>query len=316
MHELFESAGAPRDQGLDQGLAYRGAVRDGVARAGVRSRSRRRFGLAPFAGGPVLGRGPGRELIRHYTHLAERAEGLALGAGLRLESVVELMFREPGALGLSAAALAVAGGPTASPAVGRALPVPSRGADRWLLRRSRPEVGFVSVEATLPWLVGAVGGLNEWGLAAALAPGDAPAVPSLLVQEVLQRFRDLPSALDWCAKRPGAGDGALLLADAAGGLATVHFEGEGRSVGRSDRGVLVAGVGSPEAAELCKQLEDALDRADGDAAPPVGACLSGAAPAAGRLVLAPAAGRVVLTDAAGAATEVEVRPEGAGRDPA
>ena len=82
---------------------------------------------------------------------------------------------------------------------------------RWIVRRSLPEIGFASVELTLPWLAPAVAGVNEKGLAVAIVPEAAeraalafspPAL--LLVQDCLQRFADLESALEWCARRPAA----------------------------------------------------------------------------------------------------------------
>lgn len=311
MTELFESAGAPRDQGLDQGLAHRGAVRDRAARAGARTRRRRVFGLGPFAAGPVLGRGPGREFIRHYTHLAERAEGLALGSDLRLETLVELLFEKPGMLARSAPALALGQGTGLRTAVARALPRPAGTSERWLLRRSRPEVGFASVEVTLAWLASSVGGVNECGLAAAIAPGAEPALGSLLVQEVLQRFGDLASAVDWCAKRPGSGDGSLLIADAGGAAAAVHLEGEARHVERGLSGTLVGGVDGAEASELRKRLDEWIARGEDTAAEEAASCLAACAPGAGRLVLLPAEGRLLFTDEAGATAAIEALP-GAG----
>jgi hypothetical protein len=260
--------------------------------------------LAPFASGPVLGRGPGREFIRHYTHLAERAEGLALGADLRLEAVAALLFDAPGALARSAPALSVGGDGGA--VVARALPRAPTASERWLLRRSRPEVGFASVEVTLPWLPAAVAGVNEAGLAVALAPGDAPAVLALLVQEGLQRFGDLASALDWCLKRPGEGRGTILLADECGASAAVHFEDAVRRVERGDpSGGLVAG--DPTAAsELRKRLEEGIVGAEAALT-----ALEAVAPGADRVALLPDRRRLRWVDDRGVVTEVDVLPEAA-----
>ncbi len=307
MTEIFEAGGAPRDQGLDQGLALRGAVRDRAVRAGVSTRRRRALSLAPFASGSILGSGPGREMIRHYTHLAERAEGLALGAELRLETLVELLFREPGVLRVDALSVALGAPGADRPRLARVLP-PGSTSERWVLRRSRPEVGFASVEVTLPWLATAVAGVNSEGLAVMLAPGGAPAFPALLVQEALQRFGDIPSALDWCDKRPGSGSGSLLLGDASGAVAAVHFEAEERRLERTEPGVrsgLAAGGSSEVRASVRKGIDAWLgsDRPLDDAV--VDALLeSGPAPVASRVRVLPGERRLVLADGRGGETAI------------
>ncbi len=248
-----ECGGAPRDQGMAQGLVRRGAVRDRVSRAGVRVRRRPFLSLRPFVSGPVLGAGPGREVVRHYTHLAERMEGIALAAGLPLESVMALLVERPGALEQPATAVAVRSGDGAR--LGRSLPGAPDAHTPWMLRRSRPEIGFQSLDLTLPWLPGAVAGVNECGVAAVLAPRPDPGVASLLVQEVLQRFGELDSALDWCLKRPAWGGGLLMLCDAAGELAAVELVGKRRLVHRGDEAHRVDGE-TALAGRIRKQLAE------------------------------------------------------------
>ncbi len=124
----------------------------------------------------------------------------------------------------------------------------------WLVRRSRPDVGFASVELTLPWLVCAAAGVNEAGLSAALAPKATPSgtrreagapAPSaaLLVQECLQRFESLEACLEWSSKRPASGDACLLFVDARGAAAAVEFSDSRRRVVRASAGTLVARPG-------------------------------------------------------------------------
>lgn len=217
-------AGHPRDMGIAQGHALREIVRDAVARAGLTTGRSRWPSLRAVVSGPLRGRGAGRELFRHFAHQAERLEGLAQAANLPLDSLLELQLR----LGAVRAGRAGDRGGVAD--VGDA---------GWIVRESRPVVGFRSLELTLPWLVPAVAGVNEAGLAVigrlpgagsdsatrtgARRDGDAPAL--LLVQDCLARFEHLAGALDWCRKRPVEGDETLLLGDASGARATVVIRG-------------------------------------------------------------------------------------------
>jgi len=252
---LIQCSGSPRDQGLDQGLALAGAVRDRVVRSGVPTPRRRRLSLAPFAGGPILGSGLGREVIRHHTHLAERMEGIALGAGLRLDSLMALLLDAPGALEVPAPAALLAGAGGATTGL-RGLPTDGRAGAVPLLRRSRPDVGFASVEVTLPWLATALAGVNEAGVVAFWCAGARPGPCALLVQEVLQRFDDLESAIDWSTKRPVRGGGALWLATPGGELAAVLFLDRERRVVRPEDGVLDCELGGERRAALRKAVAD------------------------------------------------------------
>jgi hypothetical protein len=272
-HALTEIAveGDPRAMGSAQGRACRDAIRAAVSAASVARRGRLPTSLLPFAAGPVLGKGMGREIVRHYPHLSERIQGIARGAGLSVESTMELFVRAaqgridtalgdpaPGAVRAGSAAL---------------LCRPLARAD-WILRRSRPEVGFASVELTLPWLATAIAGVNEKGVAAAVAPvaaGGGAKAPSvlLLVQECLQRFHDLPGCIDWCRKRPFSGRACILLADASGAAALVNLE-DGRRQIRETRDEVLAGGGCEDRhPEFCKSL--AADAPVEQLAPEIGA---------------------------------------------
>ncbi len=228
---LLVCAGHPRDMGQAQGEALRGRIREATARAGLPTRRSRWPSLRPLISGPLRGRGAGRELFRHFAHQAERLEGLALGADLPLDSLLALQLRA-GAGALEGLAFEAAD---------------------WIVRESRPVVGFRSLERTLAWLVPAVAGVNEAGLALmaplqragaasgtgagpdarALGSGTAPshavhAPALLLVQDCLARFEHLAGALDWCRKRPAEGAQTLAFADASGGRGTVVFRGHAR----------------------------------------------------------------------------------------
>jgi len=119
----------------------------------------------------------------------------------------------------------------------RTLPGVLDGEAGWVLRESRPVVGFRSLEVGLPWLVSSVAGVNEGGLAVVAGPllwgspgreGDPTSL--LLVQECLQRFEDLDGAIGWCMKRPVEGEQSLVLADASGAVTTVLVSGRERRV--------------------------------------------------------------------------------------
>jgi len=249
MWQVIECSGHPRDLGYQQGLALRGPIRQCAEQAGLSTRRSRWPSLAAFTSGATRGSGSAREMIRHFTHLAERSDGLARGADIPLDSLLRL----------------------------QALPLPGK-SDGWalcssdqegqvavslslaessgLVRRSLPEVGFASLEVTSPWHVSAWGGVNEAGLAACIVPDaaqgtpplDDPAPPGppaasiqLFVQECLQRFEDVEAGTGWCMDRPAAGEGTIVLGDAAGHRGAIRFAGGSRAPERGQGGPLVAG---------------------------------------------------------------------------
>jgi hypothetical protein len=287
--QQIECRGDPRAMGNQQGRALRSVLRQHVATSGVDRRARRRrmaCSLWPFASGPVLGAGAGREIARHYPHLCERIQGLAAGADVALAGLMQLFIRAasnelPGDPLCEASELVAHCGPSGAMLTrGLSLGVGVGAGSAWLVRRSRPDVGFASVELTLPWLACAVVGVNEAGLSAALAPtaaarGASPrarpdAPPAmLLAQECLQRFESLDACVDWSLKRPASGDLCLVVLDASGEAAAVEFSGSQRRVVRAHDGVLVAAgrdvrraealeAGSAEAALPCSQAGDWL----------------------------------------------------------
>ena len=263
MLTTLDCAGHPRDMGLAQGAAARTALRAEAQRLGLSTRRSRLPSLRALAVGPVRGAGAGREFFRHFAHLAERVEGVAKASDLPLDAVVEMHLRirsggaAAGILGrrstVSARALE-AGSAEKRWKLERSLPQPEDGEADWIVRASRPAVGFASVEVGLPWLVSSVAGVNEAGLSVIGGPllwgpagRDGSPTSLLLVQECLQRFRDLEGALDWCGKRPIAGEQSLVLADDTGRLATVVVSETERRIqyGESE---LQLDAGEPESA--------------------------------------------------------------------
>jgi hypothetical protein len=244
--QVIECDGDPRAMGKAQGMVCRDAIASRLARAAIASRGRNPLSLRPFLAGPVLGSGMAREISRHYPHLGERIQGIARGAGRSADSMMELFIRA--ACGeLSGEVLGAPAGVGARVEdtgcrLERAFGVSEANGSEWILRRSQPEVGFASVELTLPWLATSVVGVNEAGVAAAIGPlplgGPAarPRAPSvlLLVQECLQRFHDLPGAVDWCLKRPVSGRAEIVLADETGSVASITIDGDQRRQGTAD----------------------------------------------------------------------------------
>ena len=232
--------GAPRDLGRDQGRTCAAALRARFAALPLA----RRLALRLGAGGAGA---LGRELARHFPRQAETLAGIAAAAGVPAAFLLACLDAEREA----AVALACEGP--------RALvlrPI----AGEWVVRERRPEGGFRSVEITRPWLAHALVGVNEAGLAAAVAiplGARAAGLPSApLAEDCLERFAALEPALEWCLCRPAGREAALVLADARGEVAAVEVAAGGRRVLRPADGWLAAG-GSPSGrGDLAKRLRE------------------------------------------------------------
>jgi hypothetical protein len=193
-----------------------------------------------------------RDLRRHFPHQAEQLEGIARGAGLPVDAIwramrTALADAAPGpTLGLARAG---------APLLARPLPAGA------LLRRTRPEGRFSTLELALAPLTTPLLGVNEAGLAVTCDPGPAEpgscAAPgALLARDCLERFADAETALAWCLARPAAGRVALLLADARGAVVGVAIARGGRRVLRQRGGLLLGGESQRAAAELAKRFDD------------------------------------------------------------
>ena len=265
MHTI-ECKGAPRDLGLDQGAACAQAIASWLDERGIARRRHWIPTVRRLTSSGVLGGGVGREVVRHYAHLAERMSGIARASGVSLDALMEDVVASAYAVegnALALPAIAVAAGSAAAPMVARSLDdgLP------WALRRSLPEIGFASVELTLPWLAGGLAGVNDAGIGVAAAtPTEAPrytgasAAPAwLLVQEALQRFDELDGAIEWCLKRPAAGAFGILLADRSGNRALVEFTGDSRRLVERGASVALHGGAASDLDEVRKQLESGAD---------------------------------------------------------
>ena len=291
MGEPLGCAGVPRDLGVAQGRACAAAIR---ARVGRPSRWRR----TPAALARL-----DRDLWRHHPQIAERIEGLVLGARVSRRALLEALAGEAG-MGAGpprgGLALALAGGP---PLLAKLV---GDGEAGLVLRRSRPEAGIAALEATLAWLPSALAGVNEAGLAVAVSAAVAPPEPGepcfapalVLVQDCLQRFASAEAAVDWCLKRPAGGAAAILAADARGHVLGAALEGSRRAALAPEDGVLVGSGPEPQRAALAKACREAPAR-DPSA---LATALAAAAPGALALCLDPTRRRLTLATSDSAPT--------------
>lgn len=249
MNPPIRCEGAPRDLGLDQGIACRAALATAYARSAAHERLRFRLGASDASVSRVL-----REVERHFPRQAEALDGLARGARVPrawLAARLATAARDPSLLG-EGPALAAAGSAEGGPAL-LAVALPAG----WLLRRAHPEGGIACLELAPPWFTGALAAVSEAGLAAAVvchgaAPGACAAPAALLVQDALQRTGSLAAALEWCLRRPAGGRATLLLVDAGGDAVGVRVDGNARGVLRPAGGLLVAAAGPARASEVVK----------------------------------------------------------------
>jgi hypothetical protein len=203
--------GAPRDLGADQGRACRDEIR---ADLGALTRSH----PDPFLV---------RDLARYFPHLDERVSGLASGADAQRDALVALLASEL----VDCAGLRVARDGAAIEL--RTDVVPPTG---WIVRTTHAEGGYANLTVTRPGLVFALAGVNEHGLAGALAaigpvrPDERWRVPgALLLEQCIERLDAVEKALEWCERRPGGGSALLVFADASGVTEAIQIDGEKRT---------------------------------------------------------------------------------------
>lgn len=273
MKRMIECEGDPRAMGHCQGLVFRAEIQQRLHLDSADIRRSRLPRLRGLTRGPVLGSGTGREVIRHYAHLAERMAGMARNSDVSLEALMHSFScsvdapspRDASMQGAETiGALRIAD--LESGGVVRAIPGFGERDASWFIRKSCPEVGFASVEVTQPWLPSAVGGINEAGVAVAWvgeaneAPPHAHRTPHnvLLVQECLQRFEDVAGCIDWCNKRPHSGNARLILFDRPGNLVAVALR-EGFVHVIEPRDGIVLGALSPERTEAIDAARGSSD---------------------------------------------------------
>jgi hypothetical protein len=274
--------GAPRDLGLDQGRACRDDLRARFARSPFWERwsiqlgvnEKRRVSLA-------------RDLKRYFPQQSETLEGMVRGSGVSRGWLYSVLARELGAdiptrIGAAEATAADASRTGGAPIVARTLDCEP------VIRHSRPDGGFASVELTLPWFTAALAGVNEGGLAATWVSlssefmGNGCAAPAaLLIQDCLARFDSIRGAADWCTGRPCGGRAVILLADAGGDVTALEVDGRARRMRAPEAGMAFADDETDAAASLRAEAKPDL----GMAAKAFGGGVAGIDPAGRRVAL-------------------------------
>jgi len=262
MPREFVCEGAPRDLGLDQGRACRDELRSRFARSPFWKRWRHELGSSEKRTARLA-----RDLKRHFPQQSEALEGMVRGAEVPQGWLFALLARELGADVPTRVGEAVALAADASRAGGNSIVARTLGCEP-VVRRSRPEGGFASVELTLPWFTTALAGVNEGGLAATWIAlpggfaGDGCAAPAaLLIQDCLTRFDSIRGAADWCTGRPCGGRAVILLADAGGDVTALEVAGRARRVRAPEAGVVIAGEETAAVAALGAHAKPDLETA-------------------------------------------------------
>lgn len=229
---LLRCAGAPRDLGLDQGRAARDAIRADARAYGFPAAESLQGRVASLRRDAAPVRSAlARDLARQFPHLAERAAGLAAGAGVREAALLEALARDLDA-DADDALRCDAGTDGDALALRIAAPWPLTG---FILRECTPDGGYANLTFTRPAHVGSLAGVNEHGLAGVASPLAAPAhdercaAPGiLLLDQCIERLDRVEKALEWCEHRPGGGRALLVFADATGAVGAIEIDGEKR----------------------------------------------------------------------------------------
>jgi isopenicillin-N N-acyltransferase-like protein len=180
-------------------------------------------------------------LRQHAPEVLEQLAGLAEGAGVPLRAICLMNVLEAVLSSAQEAALPVPAGGCSAVAVrgsrsatGEA--ILAQNFDYlpliqpfYTVRDNRPQGQLRSLDFTIAPLCGTVDGMNERGLCIvynyAYAVDAAPPAPtiSLAIAEALRRFGTVAEAVEWIASRPRTGAGILMLADAAGDIASLEL---------------------------------------------------------------------------------------------
>jgi len=252
---LIECEGAPRDLGFDQGIQCREVLNAAYLSQARWQRARLRLRVETNEC-----RMARLEIRRFCPQQAEMMQALARASRVPVAWLIAILAGDlRSALPADALLLAAASAITdRGGLLARALPGDA------IVRRSRPDSGFRSIELTQPWRVAPLAGVNEAGLAVACVsstdgfPGARPAAPAaLLAQDCLRRFDSLDGAIDWLLVRPGGGKSMLVLADPSGEIAGVRVDGDERKIFRPAGGLIVHTGGHARQAEIEKGLREA-----------------------------------------------------------
>jgi hypothetical protein len=178
-----------------------------------------------------------------FPQMEVRLQGIAAGAGVSLNTLylfnglealmasVEGRVRIP-ALSAACSAIAVRGGRSANgqPMIARNFDYLPMVQPFYALRESRPTSGMRSLEFFTAPMAGAIDGVNEAGLcitynyAFTLDRSSGPAgLISMAISEALAGCHTVTEAAAWITSRPRWGGAMLMLADAAGDIASLEL---------------------------------------------------------------------------------------------
>jgi hypothetical protein len=180
-------------------------------------------------------------LARDYPAAAEQLAGMAHGAGLGrgpllllnalepLLSNVRGRYLVPGLGGCSCLAVSPQRSGIGEPVVARNFDYLPLVQPFYVLRDNRPEGGLRSLDFTMAPLAGTVDGVNERGLclvnnyAFTIDRARPSGTLTMLSAEALARCATVAEAIAWITSRPRWGGGLVMLADAAGDLASLEL---------------------------------------------------------------------------------------------
>jgi predicted choloylglycine hydrolase len=193
-------------------------------------------------------------LRRFAPAMLDRLEGIAAGAGASLRTICLMNVMEaflgscegktvPAPLGgCSALAIRRSRSANGEPIVAKNFDYLPLVQPFFMLRESRPRSGWRSLDFTVAPQGGTVDGVNEQGLCITLnyayltdAAHPAPLI-TMVIAEALARCSTVAEAVEHITQRPRWGAGILMLADAAGDLASLELSNSKAAVRRPAQG--------------------------------------------------------------------------------
>ena len=249
--------GAPRDMGLAQGAALRDSIhRLHDAMAELEAFRLRQPWFLPYRVFRFLAERKAARLLgpllkRHAPETADRLAGIAEASGLPIRALALIHVMEAvlssvtdctAVPGPGCSALAVRGSRSKSgePIVAHNFDYLPQVQPFYVLRDSRPAGRLRSLDFTVSPVCGTVSGINERGLCATtnyafVVDAGGSGIPvTLRVAEVLQSCGTVEEASRWLSSKPRWGGGLIMLADAAGDIASLELSNTRSQVRRPE----------------------------------------------------------------------------------
>lgn len=255
---LFEFKGDHYEMGYQQGLQLREAIRHFFSHLHQAEvfRSQKPFYLPSRAYLALAARRAVGEMLEDVSKCCgrqkTRMEGIAKGAGIDENMLFLAMAGELGMaqvnyrLGACTAA-AVSGEKSklGEPVVIRNLDHPGFFQPYYVTRLGMPAEAIPTLEVTAAPLAGCYDGINERGLCISYNRGYGTDMPntnvpvSVLIQEALENCSSTRETVDFLAARKRCGGAIVLVADAAGDMATIEMSSNFSGVREPVDGVLI-----------------------------------------------------------------------------